>query len=205
MAGCRQTAQRGEVLTGSPESPPWQACAYAELQTPDVRTPMPAVDHQQLIWDLPTERLRELLESGMPGNDPDDRGNYLLTVASHRLQVESVQLLLTVGADPNVQNADGDTPLLCAIDCVEHNPAAAIRIVESLVDAGADLELRGYLGKTPFLKACCRGSLPMIKKLVNLGADPQATVVDNDTIDGLAFAEIFDAPEAMKHFIRGLR
>lgn len=166
---------------------------------------MPTVDHQRLLWDLPTDGLHELLKSGLPANDPDEWGNYLLTVASHRLQVESVQLLLSLGADPNAQNAEGDTPLLCAIDCVEHNPTAAIKIVESLVSAGADLELRGYMDKTPFLKACCRGSLPMVKKLVSLGADPQATVVDGDTVDGLAFADIFHAPEAMKHFIRSLR
>ena len=129
----------------------------------------------------------------------------MLTVASYRLQVESVHLLLDSGANPNVHNTEGDTPLLCAIDCVAHDPPAALAIVESLVRAGANPEERGYMDKTPFLKACSRGSLEMVELLVRLGADPHATVNDGGTLDGAAFAEIFDAPPELKVFLRGLR
>jgi ankyrin repeat protein len=161
--------------------------------------------HQQLLWNLPTSSLREFLAAGLVVNTPDDYGDYLLTVASHRLQVESVQVLLSAGADPNVLNADRDTPLLCAIDCVEHNPTAALAVVESLVRAGANLEERGYMDKTPFLKACSRSSLEMVELLVRLGADTHATVIDGGTLDGLAFAEIFNVPLEQVQFIRSLR
>ena len=166
---------------------------------------MSQTSHQQLLWNLPTSSLREVLAAGLAVNTPDDYGDYLLTVASRRLQVESVQVLLSAGADPNVRNADRDTPLLCAIDCVEHNPTAALAVVESLFRAGANLEERGYMDKTPFLKACSRSSLEMVELLFRLGADPHATVIDGDTLDGLTFAEIFNVPLEQVQFIRSLR
>jgi uncharacterized protein len=160
---------------------------------------------QLLLWDLPAADLRGLLEAGAEVNEPDDLGDYFLTVACHRLQADSVRLLLEFGANPNVRNADRDTPLLCAIDCVEQDPAKAVQIVQQLVDAGADLEARGYMDKTPFLKACSRSSVQMVKKLVELGADHRAVVEDDGVMDGAAFADIFHAPVEIKQFIGTLR
>jgi hypothetical protein len=51
-------------------------------------------------------------------------------------------------------------------------------IVEMLVTADADLERRGYMNKTPFLEACSRGNLDLVKLLVRLGADTTAVVDD---------------------------
>ena len=94
--------------------------------------------------------------------------------------------------------------MLCAIDCVAHDPAKAIQIVEILVSAGADLELRGFMDKTPYLKACSRNNLDMLKTLVRLGADHQAVVIDGGPMNGATFAEIFDAPSELKNFVRKL-
>ncbi len=160
---------------------------------------------QPLLWDLPAAELRALLEAGADVNEPDDLGDYFLTVASARLQLDSVRLLLEFGANPNVRNSEGDTPLLCAINCVEHSPNRAVQIVQKLVEAGADLEARGYMDKTPYLKACSRSSTEMVKKLVELGADHRAVVEDGGVMDGSAFADIFEAPTELKQFIASLR
>jgi ankyrin repeat protein len=160
---------------------------------------------QLLLWDLPAADLRVLLEAGAKVNEPDDLGDYFLTVACHRLEPDSVRLLLDSGANPNVRNADRDTPLLCAIDYVEHDPEKAVQIVQQLVEAGADLEARGYMDKTPFLKACSRSSVQMVKKLVELGADHRAVVEDDGVMDGAAFADIFHAPLEIKQSIGTLQ
>ena len=166
---------------------------------------MPSPGYQLLMWNLPAEELRDLIGHEINVREPDEWGDFALTVACHRLQRESVRMLLAAGADPNVQNADGDTPLLCAIDCVHHNPSEAIEIVKLLASAGAQLELRGYMDKTPFLKACSRGSLEMVKLLVQLKADARATVNDlGGEVNGLGFAEIFNAPKDMQQYLRGL-
>jgi ankyrin repeat protein len=70
---------------------------------------------------------------------------------------------------------------------------------------GADLEIRGYMEKTPFLKACSRGCLPMVELLVRLGANIRAVVDDGGPpLGGVEFTEIFDAPKDMKEYVRAL-
>jgi ankyrin repeat protein len=115
-----------------------------------------------------------------------------------------VRRLIAAGADVNCQNADRDTPLLCAIDVVHHNPSAAAEIVQMLANAGADLEIRGYMDKTPFLKGCSRGDLPLVKLLVRLGADVKAVVDDGGRLDGSDFAEIFQASSELQAYVHGL-
>src|SRR3954468_5642017 len=106
---------------------------------------MTDVSYTLMLWDMPATVLKDVVASGVKVNEPDSFGEYPLTVAAARLQVASVEVLSNAGADPNVQNFERDTPLLCAIDVVHHNPAAAIAIVEKLAAAGAHLELRGYM------------------------------------------------------------
>jgi ankyrin repeat protein len=166
---------------------------------------MPRDSYRLLLWDLQAEGLKDLLASGLAIDVPDQLGDFLLTVACHRLQAESVALLLASGANPNVQNLDLDTPLLCAIDCVEHDPEAALRIVKLLIKHGADLEKRGYMDKTPFLKACSRGNLEMVKLLAVSGACVTAKATDiGGDIGGKEFASIFGASSAMLAYLRSI-
>jgi ankyrin repeat protein len=65
---------------------------------------------------------------------------FLLTVARNRLQLHSVLLLLSSGANTELRDPDGNTALLCAIDVSQHNPTAH-EIVKALIDAGADIEV----------------------------------------------------------------
>ena len=161
-------------------------------------------DSAYSFWDLAPERMSELLSQGVKVNAPDEFGDYLLTEACRRLEVETVRQLLGVGAAVNCQNAERNTPILCAIDVVHHNPVAAAEIVQMLANAGADLEIRGYMDKTPFLKACSRGDLPMVQLLVHLGANVKAVVDDRGILDGLDFADIFQAPAEMQAYVRKL-
>lgn len=166
---------------------------------------MNSLDYQRLVWDWPDDSIAAFLEGAVDLNAPDPSGDYLLTVACQRLHVSLVKRLLSTGADPNVQNADGDTPALCAVNCVSHDPDGAREIVSALAASGANLEVRGYMDKTPFLKACCRNDLAMIQLLVSLGADYRATVEDGGIINGAAFADIFNAPKDVKDFLAGLQ
>lgn len=163
-------------------------------------------DYEVLLWDMPTDELRRLLDAGLPVNVPDGYGDYLLTVASARLQEESVNLLLARGANPDCRNTVTDTPLLCAIDVVEHNPPISRAIVKSLLAAGANIELRGYMDKTPFLKACSRCDLDMLRLLVASGCDTKAVVIDlGVSLDGEQFASIFKASVEFREYLHGLR
>jgi ankyrin repeat protein len=156
------------------------------------------------MWDLPAAELAQVLPS-IDVNEPDEFGERFLTVACSRLQVESVRLLLTWGADVNARNLELETPLHCAIDVVEHNPSAAHQIVMMLLDAGAILESRGYMDKTPFLKACSRGDLEMLKLLVNRGCDVRAVSLElGAPFDGLDFANTFHLPTECIHYVQAI-
>lgn len=64
-----------------------------------------------------------------------------------------MQILLDHGADPNVQNSQGDTPLICATKYAGGKAAT----VELLVKAGSDLGIRDNNGKTALDYAKTKG------------------------------------------------
>jgi uncharacterized protein len=110
-----------------------------------------------------------------------------------------------LGANLDCRNAHGDTPLLCAIDVVHLNLGAAHEIVNSLIAAGADIEARGYMDKTPFLKACSRGCLDILRLLVASGCDIHAQATDiGGAVSGMEFTNIFETSSEFKAYLRGL-
>jgi len=167
---------------------------------------MAPISYSELMWDLPTAELAQVLRS-VDVNEPDEFGERCLTVACSRLQVESVRLLLTWGADVNARGRESETPLLSTIDVVHHNPGAAHQIVVMLLDAGANIEARGYMDKTPFLKACSRGNLEMLTLLVDRGCDVRVVSLelgDDAPFDGLDFAHTFQLPTECIHYLRAI-
>lgn len=144
----------------------------------------------------------------MKTNEPSRfaRGNVQLTpllMAVENGHFELAKRLLAAGADPNAQPA-GYTALH-AISWVRRpirgdgNPPpigsgklSSLDMVRILVAAGADVNARlergnselgrfSYTGSTPFLLAAQASDLPLMKLLVQLGADPEVPNVDGST------------------------
>lgn len=67
----------------------------------------------------------------------------LLIQAVEEQDLEIVQTLLIQGYNPNIQGADGETPLIAAVR-VEN-----LDMVLALLDAGADPDMENDLGETP--------------------------------------------------------
>jgi ankyrin repeat protein len=157
-----------------------------------------------LAWETPTEEILEI--AGRLGlNAPDKYGDYLLTSACQRLRVDLVQSLLGLNANVNCQNLDGDTPLLCTIDYTHHNPPAALEISKLLIASRAEIELRGYMDKTPFLKACSRGCLDILQLLVENGCDTHAACEDEGgCLDGKDYAQLFETSIEFRLYLNGL-
>jgi methionyl-tRNA formyltransferase len=96
-----------------------------------------------------TERLRSILK-----NDPhlafetNARGWSLMARAAYNGHVESQAVLLDCGADPNLSNGKGTTPLMYAKDRLlsANDPKPAMQ----LLAAGADPYQRDYRNKTLF-------------------------------------------------------
>ncbi len=108
----------------------------------------------------------------------DSQGNTQLHYSiDHDLR--TVQLLLNLGAEVNVQNEFGDTPLQIACHSGYKD------IATELIKHGALLNSRNEFGETALFKVCKDGNSSIAKLLITHGAD--VNVANYDGITPLMF------------------
>jgi ankyrin repeat protein len=93
-------------------------------------------------------------------------GEGALHIVVRRDDSRYVSYLLAKGANPNIKNRQGDTPLLLAIDRGYGD------LVPILLKAKANPNLAGDGGQTPLIKAVLRRDEQMVRDLIEGGADP---------------------------------
>jgi ankyrin repeat protein len=81
-----------------------------------------------------TSELAEFLDHGFNVDEQDGEGNSLLMLATYHGRVDTVELLLTRGADPDLRNHRDQTPIAGALFKGED------AIVARLKNSGADLD-----------------------------------------------------------------
>ncbi|KAK9763693.1 hypothetical protein K7432_009404 [Basidiobolus ranarum] len=128
-------------------------------------------------------------------NQLDHNGNSLLGTASINDNAAVIELLLKIGADVNLKNTDGKSPMSIAsrhgnfqamralgtqkwdvseqgygvlLDCVQYNNS---EIIEWLYHQGITQSLFDDAEKLPIVQAIYYGQLNIVKKLVELGFD----------------------------------
>ena len=107
-----------------------------------------------------------LLKSGVDVNGRTRSGSYAMNAAAVENEVGVIQVLIDHNADPNVQNRQGDTPLICATKYAGGNPET----VELLVKSGTDLSIRDNSGKTALDYAKAKGQQMAIAILERSGS-----------------------------------
>jgi hypothetical protein len=102
-------------------------------------------------------------------------GRTLLHGAAGAGNVAMVELLLKLGADPNVVDAGGHAPLYCAgNECPQHGTGGG-DVVRALVRAGAKVDAAGGVTKcTALHMATRRGNVEIARALLEAGADANA-------------------------------
>lgn len=107
-------------------------------------------------------------------------GRTLLHTAAGRGNVSIVELLLGLGADPNVGDNCGHTPLYYLGN--ECQTPDGWKLVQALVRAGADVNRRcGVKQCTALHMAARRGTVEVAKALLDCGADLEARDTRGDT------------------------
>ncbi len=93
----------------------------------------------------------------------------LLAISGRTNNPEPVKLLIQAGADPNIPNAYGRTPLHWAMSWpVEWEQ---VELVKLLIQAGADVNAVDEFGVTPLQFSAEIGSVGSIKALISAGAN----------------------------------
>jgi uncharacterized protein len=100
---------------------------------------------------------------------PDSAGDTALIIAITRSDVAWTSYLLNHGADPNRRGAGGDTPLIAAAR-VGFDDAASW-----LLAIGAKVDLTNKMSETPLIIAVQRRNVPLVKRFLQSGADPDRT------------------------------
>ncbi len=113
-------------------------------------------------------------------NLPGPGGSTPLMYAALQGDAQSIRELLRRGADPNARNDAGATALMWAT-----HDAESTRL---LLEYGADVSARSDDGRTAIVTAAGRyGSAPVIRQLLDYGADPSDTGPQTNVLFEAAF------------------
>ena len=96
-------------------------------------------------------------------------GDTALHIVTERRQAKWIRFLINNGANPNIANKEGVTPLMLATR-IGH-----IEGVTELLEAGAAVDPLSSTGETPLIFAVHRRDVPLIRVLMEHGADPDRT------------------------------
>ncbi len=136
--------------------------------------------------------LRSLLTQGADVNAAQGDGMTALHWAAYKADVETAEILLYAGA--NVRAAtriNAMTPLILAAQ------TGSARMIEALLESGADPNLAIATGTTPLMLAAAAGSADAVSALIEAGAEVDATE-NAQGQTALMFAASFNRDAAIK-------
>ncbi|WP_284124429.1 ankyrin repeat domain-containing protein [Parerythrobacter aestuarii] len=96
-------------------------------------------------------------------------GDTALHIVAERQDTTWIKFLTQKGANPNIANKKGVTPIMISVGY------GHVEGVEALLDAGARLTDQNGLGETPLILATHRRDIAMVRLLLAKGADPDRT------------------------------
>ena len=121
--------------------------------------------------------LQRLLRKGLDPDIPHEKqGKTALHVSCSLGNLSAIQLLIRGKANPSIQDKKGNTPLHCAVLA---NPS--VKIVEYLIEEGADINSQNIRGYTPLLLAISSGYEDVAHFLIDSGTDVELRSHDGKT------------------------
>ena len=121
-------------------------------------------------------------------------GETGLHIVVQRRDVLWVRFLLQRGADPNIRNKQGLTPLQVA------TTLGFIEGVEALIKGGADVNVGDQTGETPLIAAVHQRNSELARVLLEKGADPDHN--DNSGRSARQYMELMNGNTLMKQVFK---
>ena len=131
----------------------------------------PGYDFTEAVKKSDGDKATQLLQSHPRSfvDVKDGQGNTGLIIAISRSDETWTGFLLNKGADPNLAGKGGDTPLIAAARVGFENAT------EWLLGLGAKVDTPNRMGETPLIVAVQQREAPIVRLLLNAGADPDRT------------------------------
>jgi ankyrin repeat protein len=147
------------------------------------------------------EIAKKFIKAKADVHEIDFHGNTLLhaAVGCHG-KIEVINLLLDAKVDLNVKNFAGKTALHLAC---QHHPDLNKKwsvCVTKLISAGADLDIRDQLGRTPLIEAVFARRNDVVDPLIE--ADANVNIKDNEGNSALFWAAHFENIEIVEQLIQ---
>ena len=132
--------------------------------------------HKAVFWTCSKGVLQALVDQGANVHATNGKNETALLVACLKGNEDAISVMLTVGADPNIVDADGDTCLHNAVfqDCSKE-------ALQALVDQGANVNARNGYDQTALSVAFAKRNEKAISVILTAGADPNIVDADGDT------------------------
>ncbi|RXZ65566.1 ankyrin repeat domain-containing protein [Pelagerythrobacter rhizovicinus] len=120
-------------------------------------------------------------------------GQTALHIVTERRDAVWIRFLTAKGANPNVRDKTGNTPLAIAVRL------GFVEGAEELIDAGARVDDVSATGETPLIAAVHRRDNAMVELLLKKGANPDRT--DNSGRSARDYAELLGSNSRIAHAI----
>ena len=142
-----------------------------------------------------TQIVKESASNTLINSREFSTGDTALHIVTARREATWIRFLINNGANPNLANKEGVTPLMLATR-IGH-----IEGVTELLEAGADVDPLSVTGETPLIFAVHRRDVPLVRVLLKHGADPDRT--DNSGRSARDYVELIGERRLSEEFADG--
>ncbi|XP_054011149.1 ankycorbin [Hylaeus anthracinus] len=140
-----------------------------------------------------TQLVAVLLANGADVNARDLEGHSVLHWATVCGEAECVRLVLAAGAQPSTPDLRGGSPLHYAAQCCGAAATAelavpkkvGLKVLQTLLEFGADVNAKDEDGRQPILWAASAGSVEAVLALARAGGSAAAGAADKDGLTAL--------------------
>lgn len=130
--------------------------------------------------------LELLLSERVDLNSTDDHGVTALMIAAGRGKLELVRLLLTSGADVNIQDFQGKWPSAGKTALMFAATGGHTEIAKMLIANGANVDAKDNEGETALMQAAFNGQIAIVELLLTAGASVNLQNSEGETAATLA-------------------